>query len=141
MTGNDNEPAPARAYEKGIDRFKHVGSKDVPEIVFVNHSPKHRLGLCPRGVSDDLKVQLLNEAIPDDNGDRDLAFHKRLHVVHEGTIYRAETTTFGKSYHAFPYAGKLGKAILAALGSMADAKECRREFDKWLDMHIEPHGK
>lgn len=141
MAKNDNELAPMRAYEKGVDRFKHVGSKDVPEITFVNHSPKHRLGLCPRGVSHELKIRLLNEAIPDHNGDRDLAFPKRLHVVHEGTIYRAETTNYGKSYHAFPYAGKLGKGIVAALATMADAKECRREFDKWLDMHIELHGK
>jgi hypothetical protein len=132
---------PKRQYEKGVDRWKHVGNSDVPEIAYVNNVPKYAIGKCPRNVPDAAKVDLLNEAIPAANGDREIDFPKRLYVVHEGAIYRAETTTAGKSYHAFPYAGKLGKALTAKLQAMADRKGCRKEFDKWVAKHIKLHGK
>ena len=140
-SGKAQKAEPQREYEKGIDRHKHVGSTDQPEIAYEKGIPKYALGKCPRAVPDALKAELLNEAIPAPNGDRNLDFPKRLHVVHEGAIYRAETSSAGKSYHAFPYAGKLGKALLAELGKMADRKGCRKEFDQWVAKHIEPHGK
>jgi len=140
-TGGEGEDSPGRTYEKGVDRFKHVGAGPLPEIHFVNGSPRHQLGKCPRGIPDELKTALLNEAISGDNGDRDIDFPKRLHVVHEGCIYRAETTTWGVSYHAFPYAGKLGKGLVTQLGAMADKKGCRKEFDNWVAKYIELHGK
>ncbi len=130
-----------RAYEKGSERYKHVGTADEPEIVFMNGVPKHALGKCPKAVPDEIKTQLLGEALPAANGDREQSYPRRLHVVHAGAIYRAETTTAGKSYHAFPYAGKLGKALIAELGEMADRKQCRAAFDKWLAKYITPHGK
>lgn len=141
MSGENGEDPSERAYEKGVDRHKHVGAGAEPEIHFVNGSPRHRMGKCPRGIADEVKVALLNEAVPGDNGDREIDFQKRLHVVHEGCIYRAETTTWGVSYHAFPYAGKLGKALVTELGLMADKKGCRKEFDNWVEKHIELHGK
>ena len=138
----DHLPNPlSREYEKGADRWKHVGTTDEPEIEYISGIPKYALGKCPRAVPDALKTELLNEAIPAANGDRELDFPKRLHVVHEGAIYRAETTSAGKSYHAFPYAGKLGKALVDKLGTMADRKGCRKEFDKWVAKHIKLHGK
>jgi hypothetical protein len=135
------EARPTRKYEKGVDRRKHVGISEVPEIEHLNGVPKHAIGRCPRAVPEALKTQLLNEAIPAANGDRELDFPKRLHVVHEGAIYRAETTSAGKSYHAFPYAGKLGKGLVAELAAMADHKGCREGFDKWVAKHINLHGK
>lgn len=110
---------PRRRYEKGENRRKHVGRSDEPEISFDGRNPKHYVGLCPRGIPDELLAQLLNEAIADGNGDREIDFPKRLHVVHDGALYRAETTDWGKSFHAFPYRGKLGKSLLTALGAMA----------------------
>ncbi len=130
-----------RVYDKGEGRLKHVGKSDAPEISFQDGNPKHRIGRCPSNIPDEQKLELLNEAISGGNGDRELDFPKRLHVVHEGAIYRAETTDWGKSYHAYPYAGKLGKALLTELGAMADQKGCRAEFDKWVTIHIELHGK
>jgi hypothetical protein len=141
MTGDGREEPPRLAYEKGEDRYKHVGRSEEPEFSFVSRNPKHYVGLCPRGIPDELKTELLNEAICDDNGDREITFPKRLHVVHEGAIYRAETTNWGKSYHAFPYRGKLGRLLLFELGKMADRKNCRRQFDNWVKIHIELHGK
>lgn len=133
--------APMRAYQKGADRHKHVGRSDEPEIRFNSRDPKHHVGLCPRSIPDELRTTLLNEAISDENGDRELDFAKRLYVVHNGAIYRAETTDWGKSYHAFPYRGKLGKSLLTALGRMAERKGCRKEFDTWVEKHVESWGK
>ncbi len=141
MTGDRGVEAPRRTYQKGQDRYKHVGKSGEPEIVFDSRNPKHYVGLCPRGLPDELRTELLNEAIADDNGDRELDFPKRLHVVHNGAIYRAETTDWGKSYHAFPYRGKLGKSLITALGEMAERKGSRQEFDNWVEKHIELHGK
>ncbi|HTV33518.1 MAG TPA: hypothetical protein VME69_10535 [Methylocella sp.] len=141
MPGDSSEEAPNRTYEKGVDRSKHVGTGLAPEIDFVKGSPRHFVGKCPHGIPDELKERLLNEAIADDNGDREIDFPKRLHVVHEGAIYRAETTTYGCSYHAFPYAGKLGKSLVIRLRKMADTKGCRKEFDNWVFKHIKLHGK
>jgi len=135
------ETTPRRKYEKGVDRYKHVGTADFPEVVYENDVPKYALGKCPRAVPDALKMELLDEAIPAANGDRELDFPKRLHVVHEGAIYRAETSSAGQSYHAFPYAGKLGKALVAELAEMADRKGCRKKFDNWVAKHIKLHGK
>ncbi|MFL5900695.1 MAG: hypothetical protein ACJ75S_05800 [Solirubrobacterales bacterium] len=132
---------PTRVYEKGVDRHKHVGTSDYPEIIYRDGLPKYAIGKCPRGVPDAVKAALLNEAIPAANGDRELDFPKRLHVVHEGAVYRAETTTAGQSYHAFPYAGKLGKGLVTDLAAMADRKGCRGEFDKWVAKYIKLHGK
>jgi hypothetical protein len=132
---------PRRTYEKGEDRRRHVGRSDEPEISFNGRNPKHYVGLCPRGIPVELRTELLNEAIADGNGDRELDFPKRLHVVHDGTLYRAETTDWGKSYHAFPYRGKLGKSLLIALRVMAKRKGCREESDNWVEKHIELHGK
>lgn len=143
LADHDNPPpaAVARAYEKGSERYKHVGDKDVPEIVHVPGAPKHALGKCPKAVPDDVRTTLLNEAIPLPVGDEEVPLKQRLHVVHEGAIYRAETTSAGVSFHAYPYAGKLGKGLIAELRGMADRKNCVKEFDKWVARHITPHGK
>lgn len=138
---DEPEQAARRRYEKGVERHKHVGKTDQPEIVYRNDVPKHALGRCPNNISDERKEELLKEAIPAANGDREVSYPKRLHVVHEGAIYRAETSTAGRSYHAFPYAGKLGKALVAELRTMAREKDCLAEFDKWVAKHIELHGK
>jgi len=117
-----------------------VGATDKPEIVFRNDIPRYAIGKCPRTIPDDLKAELLNEAIPAPNGDREIDFPKRLHVVHNGAIYRAETSSAGVSYHAFPYTGKLGRKLVAELRRMADFKGCRKEFDEWVTKYIEVHG-
>ncbi len=113
----------------------------MPEIVYESGLPKYAIGKCPRAIPDAIKTQLLQEAIPASNGDREMGWPKRLHVVHEGAIYRAETTDAGRSYHAFPYAGKLGKSLVDELSQMADRKVCRKEFDKWVAKYIKLQGK
>jgi hypothetical protein len=64
-------------------------------------------------------------------------FPKRLFAVDDdGTIYAAETTNPGQSYHGFPYHGRLGKRLLAALRAIAREKDCETAFDRWVKRHI-----
>jgi hypothetical protein len=141
MVGETEAKPPRRVYQKGEDRQKHVGRQPEPEIRFEKGDPKFYVGLCPNNIREREKEALLNEAIAGGNGDRELNFPKRLHVVHNGAIYRAETTDWGKSYHAYPYRGKIGRALLQKLTEMADRKMCREAFDAWVEEHIELHGK
>lgn len=127
-------------YDKGDRRYKHVGHNPYPEFRSET-DPRHVVGLCPNNLTHTDHQRLLDEAIPDDNGDRPINFPKRKHVVHEGAIYRAETTDWGKSYHGYPYRGKLGRGLLEKLRAMAERKDCATEFNDWVANHIELHGK
>lgn len=80
---------------------------------------------------------MVNEAIPAANGDRELPFAKRLHVVEKGAIYRLETTDWGKSYHGYPYRGALTRTIEGQLRAMATQKACLGEYEDWLKDYIE----
>lgn len=129
-----------RIYDKGDRRYKHVGHNPHPE--FRSESdPRRVVGLCPNNLQHTDHQRLLEEAIPDGNGDRSVDFPKRLHVVHDGAIYRAETTDWGKSYHGYPYRGKMGRGLLEKLRTMAEEKGCLLEFERWAENYIEMHGK
>jgi hypothetical protein len=115
--GEQAEPV----YDKGDRRYKHVGRNPFPEFRSEN-DPRRVVGLCPSTLAHADHQRLLREAIPDGNGDRSIDFPKRLHVVHEGAIYRAETTDWGRSYHGYPYRGKMGRGLLEKLRATAEAK-------------------
>lgn len=127
-------------YDKGDRRFKHVGSSSCPEFRSEN-DPRRVVGLCPNNLQHADHQRLLNEAVPDGNGDRSIDFPKRLYVVHDGAIYRAETTDWGKSYHGYPYRGKMGRGLLEKLRAMAEEKGCAAELEQWAADYIELHGK
>jgi hypothetical protein len=112
----------------------------LPEIEFNAGSPRMWVGKCPSTLTPHDHVRLVNEAIPGGNGDRDLPFPKKLYVVHDGVIYEAQTTDRGKSYHGYPYHGKLTRRIRRALQAMAEQKGCVNRFDHWVNEHIEGHG-
>lgn len=131
---------PARHYDKGERRYKHVGKSSQPEIMFSPGNPRMWVGKCPATLSPHDHNRLVNEAIPGSNGDRDVPFPKKLYVVHDGAIYEAQTTDRGQSYHGYPYRGKLAQTLLGALRDIAVTKDCQKEFDRWVDAHIEVHG-
>ena len=130
-----------RRYDKGERRRKHVSNGTEPEIEFVPGSPKMWIGKCPRTLTHDDHVRLVNEAIPGKNGDREVSFQKKLYVVHDGTIYEVQTTDRGRSYHGYPYKGKLGRGLVKELRKMAVSKNCQAKFESWVKEHIEEHGK
>ena len=64
-------------------------------------------------------------------------FPQRLFAVDEnGAVYVAYTTSLGRSYHGFPYRGRLGKRLFAALRAMAREKNCETDFNQWVKKHI-----
>ncbi len=145
MTKASNIPkalskAPARRYDKGERRYKHVGRNPFPEIVFENNNPRKAVGKCPNNLQATDHVRLVNEAIAGDNGDADVPYAKCLYTVHEGVIYEAQTSDRGKHYHGYPYHGLLEGDIITKLRLMAIKKECLQAFERWVKDHIEEHG-
>lgn len=129
-----------RRYDKGERRFKHVSRGRDPIIEFDNSDPKKWVGKCPSILSEADRNLLLTEAIPAPNGDRELAVPKKLYAVHDGAIYEAQTSDHGRSYHGYPYRGKLSRSLLEKLRTMADKKDSLSSFDAWVKKHIVLHG-
>jgi len=127
-------------YDKGERRFKHVGKGSAPIIEFDDSDPKKWVGKCPSTLTEADRTTLLNEAIGVPNGDRDLPVRKKLYVVHAGAIYEAQTSDRGRTYHGYPYKGKLSASIVKKLAEMAERKKCSDLFEEWVKEHIERHG-
>jgi len=136
----ESKSAPERRYDKGERRHKHVGRGSEPEIEFVPGNPRMWIGKCPATFAPDDHIRLVNEAIPESNGDRELPFPKKLYAVHAGAIYEGQTSDRGKSYHGYPYRGKLAGSLLDTLRGVAVEKGCEKEFEFWVKRHIEVHG-
>jgi hypothetical protein len=130
-----------RKYDKGDKRFKHEGRRAEPEIQFVRNQPRRYVGKCPAGMPLSLRENLLNEAIASPLGDREINYAKYLYVVHQGAIYEARTSDAGRSYHGFPYRGKLSAQIVRQLREMAANKNCLAECDDWIGKHIQVQGR
>jgi hypothetical protein len=133
---------PQRRYDKGRNRWKHVGKDQRPQIAFDNEEPKKWIGKCPNEnvMPDELRSRLLNEAIPGHSGDRNVDYIKTLFVVHDGAIYAAQTSDGGVTYHGYPYKGKISDEILDRLEEMAQVKECEKDFRRWVKSYVLRHG-
>jgi hypothetical protein len=130
-----------RNYDKGERRFKHVGRGSKPYIQFDEMQPRKWIGKCPDNIPDSKKKELLNKAVVAPSGDRDIDYVKQLYVVHEGAIYEAQTSDGGRSYHAYPYRGKLSKSLMEALEAMAVNEGTLVAFRDWVGKYIEIGGK
>lgn len=137
----DKRRAVERKYDKGERRFKHAGRKSKPEIQFDERQPRKWVGKCPDNVPDVKKAALLNQAVAGPTGDREVGYIKQLYIVHEGAIYEAQTSDAGRSYHAYPYKGKLPRSLLRVLEDMAVAEGSAEAFTKWVKEYIETGGK
>jgi len=133
--------AKKRVYDKGDRRLKHVNTKPSPAFEIVNGNPKRVIGKCPSGMTSTLLDTLVNEAIAPYDLPAGAAFHKRLYVIHEGAIYEAQSSDHGKSYHGYPYKGKLSSGLIERLREMARFKKCSDEYERWVDSHIQRHGR
>ncbi len=131
-----NLPLPRRRYERGENRIRHVGVVAQPEIR--KSSNGETLGKCPANFPIERRQTLLDKAIPHHTlAPYSETFPKRLYAVDEdGTIYTAQTTNLGDSYHGYPYAGRMGMQLIAALRKMARERGCEAKFNVWLKRHI-----
>jgi hypothetical protein len=137
VSGDRSRP---RRYERGENRRKHIGTGREPEIVRQQNG--ELLGKCPAGFSENHRQQLLDEAVPViTTPPSSKAFPKRLYAVDsDGTIYAAETTNRGDSYHGHPYAGRMGQRLLGALREQARVKKCESGFENWVKRYIKIGG-
>jgi hypothetical protein len=125
-----------RRYDKGERRFKHVGRKPCAEIVFVDGNPRMAVGKCPNTLTPQDCEALLRDAVAGPNGDREIDFPKKLYTVHDGVIYEAQTTTAGRTYHGYPFRGRLSRKLLRELEKLATEMDCETEFRAWVKSHI-----
>ncbi|HQT84233.1 MULTISPECIES: hypothetical protein [Acidiphilium] len=134
------DATPQRRYERGENRRKHVGQSELPEIV---SDGRDRIGKCPRGRAPEWRQGLLDDAVGYITVDPySQEFPKRLFAVDvDGTIYTAQTSNPGDSYHGYPYAGDLGKRILKTLRDKAVVIKCELQFDAWVKQNIIKAGK
>ncbi len=125
-----------RRYERGDNRRKHVGRSATPEIVV---SPNgEATGKCPTGLTAEHRQILLDRAVAHITASPySQAFPKRLYAVdRDGTVYTAQTSNPGDSYHGYPYAGPMGKRLIEALRAKARTQKCEAEFNQWLKRYI-----
>jgi hypothetical protein len=134
--GEETSEVSARRYDKGERRFKHIGQGSYAEIVFVDGNPKMAIGKCPNTLTPKDCEALLEGAVAGPNGDREIDFPKKLYTVRDGVIYEAQTTTGGRSYHGYPFRGRLSRKLLRELEIMAGEKKCETEFKAWVKLHI-----
>lgn len=130
-----------RKYDKGERRTKHVSSSPVAEFRSSGGNPNRLIGKCPAGMSASLLDKLVNEAIPVANAQPNLAFHKKIYVVHEGVVYEAQSSDQGTSYHGYPFSGRLPSAVITELEAMAVRKNCLKDVKDWMKKYVKAHGR
>ena len=108
--------------------------------MFDNDSPRKVVGKCPATIGDAERDDLLERAVPLPNNDRELEPPKKIYAVHNGAIYEARTSDHGRTYHAYPFKGKLGDGMIDLLRAMADKDGCRDKFETWRKKHITRQG-
>lgn len=125
-----------RRYERGEHRRKHLGSSERPEIAISTDGEP--IGLCPKHLPLDRRQNMLDNAVPHlTRSPYSQAFPKRLYAVDiDGAIYTGQTSNLGASYHGYPYAGPMGKRLIAALREVAQKQNCATEFEKWLKRYV-----
>lgn len=140
MVDTQHNAEPARRYDKGERRYKHVGKGPKPYIEFDKRQPRRWIGKCPDNLNGNDLQALLDQAIAGPNGDREIAAPKKLYTFAHGAIYEAQTSDFGVSYHGYPYRGKLSRTLIDLLRDKAERAGALDSFEKWMKENIEVHG-
>ena len=121
-------------YDPGDKRFKHKWNKDVADFVTPDGMP---VGKCPKSVGIDLATHLLNSGIEWHNPKIPKAYPDHIYNVYKGVIYKATITLHGRSYHGYPWKGRLPRQIYDKLVEIAKSQGYQAEFDEWVKVHIE----
>jgi hypothetical protein len=117
-------------YDPGEHRFKHKNWRGE----HFNAEAGRPVGQCPpefHQVSE-LAGRLLNDGIPWNNpGDKRATPHY-VYNVYKGVVYEATRTEPGKSYHGYPFRGRLPRVVLTRLEAIAEAQGCLHQMRRWL---------
>jgi hypothetical protein len=122
-------------YDPGEDpKKRHHWEKNEAGFVEIDGKP---VGKCPNNISPAQARELLNDGVPWVPHRWRSRYPKRIYVVHDGVIYRAEPTNPGKSYHGFPELPvkfrELPRDIQDRILACARNKGCYEAAKRWAD--------
>ena len=129
-TWSANPNLSAFVYERGEGRYKHKWRHDQAGFI---PSKKGSVGKCHSSITPTIATMLLQsgfvEVSPygDSPGTPDAIYN-----VYRGVPYVAVKTQPGRSYHGYPWAGRMSATIKAALRARAVHEGTARAFDRWL---------
>jgi hypothetical protein len=119
-------------YERGEGRIKHRWDRDEAGFRSINGE---QVGKCHRSISETIARGLLRsgfvEASPYDDGTPGTA-PDEIFNVYRGVPYVAVTTSTGKSYHGYPWSGRMSATIREELRARALQEGTVKVFNRWL---------
>ena len=126
------EPVPKYLYDPGEGRFKHRWKNDYPGFEGPPHAP---VGKCPSDLKPDQAQQLLDDGFPYYDDPSAAGSPEAIYNVFKGVPYEAAPTERGKSFHGYPWRGKMPKRILQQLEARAENEGFGRQFRDWIDQN------
>lgn len=122
-------------YERGEGRAKHIWRYDRPGFQPGNRG---QVGKCPRSITDAIATSLLRTGFIEESPYCDAPHAPDcIYNVYRGVPYVAVPTQPGKSYHGYPWRGRMSATIRMKLRERAEAEGHGREFDQWLKLYAQ----
>lgn len=119
-------------YDPGEGRFKHRWKNDYPGF---EGSPQAPVGKCPSGITPERAQQLLDDGIAYYEDATAAGLPEAIYNVFHGVPYETAPTERGKSFHGFPWRGKMPSRIRQQLATRAETEGYGREFRAWIREH------
>jgi hypothetical protein len=120
-------------YERGEGRSKHRWSYDRADFRPGDRGP---VGKCHRSITETVAASLLHNGLVEDSPYCDAPHDPDcIYNVYRGVPYVAVPTQPGKTYHGYPWRGRMSATIRRRLRERAVADGYGREFDRWLKQY------
>lgn len=121
------------AYERGEGRFKHRWIHDRAGFLPRKKGP---VGKCHSSITEAIAQELLRSGFATTSPyDDSLADPVEIYNLYRGIPYVAVTTQPGKSYHGYPWSGRMPASIRQQLRVRAVEDGTVKVFDRWLKQH------
>lgn len=122
-------------YERGEGRVKHVWHHDRAGFL---PSKRGAVGKCHSSITQDVAQKLLRSGVVEPiepYDDEQPGPPDRIFNIYRGIPYVAVPTQPGKSYHGYPWSGRLAASVRVALRARAVQEGTEKDFDRWLKEH------
>lgn len=120
----------AYTYERGEGRFKHRWNEDEAGFRPGDRGP---IGKCHRSIDEAAALALLRSGVVPASLYEDAETQpSEVYAVYRGVPYVAVPTTPGRSFHGYPWRGRMAPSVRQALRDRARAEGHERTFDAWL---------
>jgi hypothetical protein len=120
-------------YERGEGRSKHRWIHDWAGFLPRKRGP---IGKCHSSITEAIAQELLRSGFPatspyDDSSSDPIEIYN----IYRGVPYVAVITQPGKSYHGYPWSGRMPASIRQQLRLRAVEDGTVKVFDRWLQQH------